>query len=54
VSCVYKKVYLNDTELWQWRYEITKKFCENGVLGTDAEISYSTNSVPVEFCGNVE
>lgn len=48
VSCIYKKVLIDG--LYQWRYEITRKYCENGVLGTDSSIEYSTSAVPVESC----
>lgn len=48
-SSVYKKVRLEDG-LWYYRYEITKKFCQGGVLGITKQVSYSTTNEPVESC----
>ncbi|WP_346237096.1 hypothetical protein ABDK00_012340 [Niabella insulamsoli] len=48
VSCEHKKVLIDG--LHQWRYVVTKKFCDNGNLGTEEEVIYSETSVPVESC----
>lgn len=49
VSSVYKKVKLEDG-LYYWRYEITKKYCQNGILGITTQVSYATTNEPVESC----
>ena len=48
VSCVYKKVLVDGS--YQWRYEVTKKLCNNGKLGEETQVSYSTSKVDVESC----
>ncbi|WP_447640821.1 MULTISPECIES: hypothetical protein [Chitinophagaceae] len=49
VSCVYKKVMVDG--LNQWRYEITKRYCNDGNLGTDTQVTVSTTKADVESCG---
>lgn len=49
VSSVYKKVKLEDG-LYHYRYEITKKYCQNGVLSISTQVSYSTTDLATEVC----
>ena len=51
VSCVYKKVLVDG--LYQWRYVVTKRRCDNGNLGTETQVTYSTAKVAVETCTSV-